>query len=124
MDLPDEAIQKDVRDIIEEARKYKAKISGNKPASFEDTILCLVASTSITLEQVYELSIRKFIKLLQRVDALVHYKIYLGAAMSGMVEFKDKTILRHWMSDLEKENKNEDVMLDLDQMKEKVETKT
>ena len=115
---PDERMQKDVRDKIEEVRRYKEKISGNKPASFEDNILSLVASSSMSLEEVYNMPIRKFIKLLRRIDAKLHYEIYLGAAMSGMVEFKDKSILRHWMSDLEKENKYDDVMLDLDTMTE------
>jgi hypothetical protein len=124
VELVDETIQKDVRDRMEEARMTRARSSGNKPASFEDTMLCLVASTNISLEQVYDLTLRKFIKLLQRVDALIHYKIYMGAAMSGMVEFKDKSITRHWMSDLEKENKNDDVLLGFDQIADKVSNKT
>ena len=111
VDRPDETIQKEIRDKMQEAREMKARASGNKPAPFEDTILCLVASTNMSLEQVYDLSLRKFIKLLQRVDAKLHYQIYMTAAMSGMVEFKDKSVLRHWMSDLEKENKNSDVMI-------------
>jgi len=121
--LPDETVQKVVRDKMEEARKYKEGLSGNKPASFEDTMLCLIISTNMSLEQVKELSLRKFIKLLQRVDAKLHYQIYMTGQMSGMVEFKDKSILRHWMSDLEKENKNNDVMVDFNQIKGKLESK-
>ena len=120
VDRPDETIQKEIRDKMQEAREMKARASGNKPAPFEDTILCLVASTNMSLEQVYDLSLRKFIKLLQRVDAKLHYQIYMTAAMSGFVEFKDKSVLRHWMSDLEKENKNSDVLLDFDTVKAKV----
>jgi hypothetical protein len=120
VELADETIQKEIREKMQEAREMKARNSGNKPASFEDTILCLIASTSMNLEQVYDLSLRKFIKLLQRVDAKLHYQIYMTAAMSGMVEFKDKSILRHWMSDLEKENKNSDVLLNFDSVKNKV----
>lgn len=124
IDRPDETIQKEIRDKMDEARMMKARDSGNKPASFEDTILCLVASTSMSLNEVYDLPLRKFIKLLQRVDAKLHYEIYMGAAMSGMVEFKDKKILRHWMSDLEKENKNDDVLLGFDEINNKIATKT
>ena len=120
VELVDETIQKEVRDKMEEARRIKAGLNGNKPASFEDTILCLVASTNMSLDQVYELSLRKFIKLLQRVDAKLHYQIYMTAAMSGFVEFKDKSVLRHWMSDFEKENKNSDVLLNFDTVKAKV----
>jgi hypothetical protein len=78
----------------------------------------------MSLNEVYDLPLRKFIKLLQRVDAKLHYEIYMGAAMSGMVEFKDKKILRHWMSDLEKENKNDDVLLGFDEINNKIATKT
>ena len=124
VDRPDETIQKEIRDKMEESRLMKAKANGNKPASFEDTILCLVASTSMSLNEVYDLSLRKFIKLLQRVDAKLHYQIYMTAAMSGMVTFKDTTVLRHWMSDLEKENKNSDVLLDFDTVSNKIATKT
>ena len=123
VERPDETIQKEIRDKMEEARRIKARESGNKPAPFEDTILCLVASTSISLEQTYDLSLRKFIKLLERVDAKMHYQIYMTAAMSGFAEFKDKSVFRHWMSDLEKENKNSDVMLDFDMVKNKVSPK-
>ena len=120
VELADETIQKEIREKMEEARMMKARESGNKPASFEDTILCLVASTSINLNDAYELSLRKFIKLLQRVDAKLHYQIYMTGAMSGMVEYKDKSVLRHWMSDLEKTDKNSDVLFNFDQIKSKV----
>jgi hypothetical protein len=120
--LVDESIQKEIRDKMEEARRLKAQLNGtlSKPASFEDTMLCLVAATSLSFEEVKELSLRKFVRLLQRADALLHYQIYMTAAMSGMVEFKDKSVLRHWMSDLEKENKNDDVLLGFDTIKDKV----
>ena len=75
----------------------------------------------MTYDQVLELSLRKFIKLLQRVDAKLHYQMYMTAQLSGMVEFKDKSILRHWMSELERENKNDDVLLDYNQIRNKVE---
>ena len=120
VELADETIQKEIREKMEEARMMKARESGNKPASFEDTILCLVASTSINLNDAYELSLRKFIKLLQRVDAKLHYQIYMTGATSGMVEYKDKSVLRHWMSDLEKTDKNSDVLFNFDQIKSKV----
>ena len=40
--------------------------------------------------------------------------------MSGFVEFKDKSILKHWMSDLNKDNPFDDVETDLDSVKNKV----
>ena len=124
IERPDETIQKEVREKMEEARRIRAEQNGNRPASFEDTILCLVASTNMSLNATYELPLRKFIKLLERVDAKLHYQIYMTAAMSGFVEFKDKSVTRHWMSDLNKENKNDDVLLDFDAIKSKVSPST
>jgi hypothetical protein len=96
----DYTISKEVRDALRSARDFKNK-GGSKMAGLEDQILCVVASTAMSVEDIFKMTIRKFIKLLQRVDNKLHYQIYLSASMSGMVEFKDKSFIKHWMSDLE-----------------------
>lgn len=100
VELEDYTISKEVRDALREARNFKNK-GGNKMGGLEDQILCLVSSTSMKVEDISNLTVRKFIKLLQRVDNKLHYEIYLAASMSGMVEFKDKSFIKHWMSDLD-----------------------
>lgn len=102
VELPDETIQKEIRDNMKKAQELRRKSSG-KMASLEDQIVCVMISSNLTLEQIYKLSIRKFSKILERADAQLHYKIYLSASMSGMVEFKDKSFIKHWMSDLTKQ---------------------
>jgi hypothetical protein len=99
VELPDENIQKEIRDNMKKARELKNRNSG-KMASLEDQIICVLISSNLSLKDIYNLPIRKFIKILERVDATLHYKIYLAASMSGMVEFKDKSFIKHWMSDL------------------------
>ena len=101
VELPDETIQKEIRDNMKKAQELRRKSSG-KMASLEDQIVCVMISSTLSLEQIYELSIRKFSKILERADAKLHYEIYLSASMSGMVEFKDKSFIKHWMSDLTK----------------------
>lgn len=101
VELPDETIQKEIRDNIKTAQELRRKSSG-KMASLEDQFICIMISSNLNLEQIYDLSIRKFTKTLERADAQLHYKIYLSASMSGMVEFKDKSFIKHWMSDLTK----------------------
>jgi hypothetical protein len=101
VDLPDDTIQKEIRDNMKKAQELRNKSSG-KMASLEDQIVCVLISSSLSLEQIYSLSIRKFTKILERADLQLHYKVYLGASMSGMVEFKDKSFIKHWMSDLTK----------------------
>jgi len=121
VDIPDESISKEVRDSLEKAREYKRKQSGEgKSASLEDYIISLSLSTGWSLDHVYNMSIRKFVKSIRRMDNFIHYKIYLSASMSGMVEFKDKSFIKHWLINLEDESKYNDVSVDLDKMRDKV----
>lgn len=120
VELIDENISKEVRDSLEKAREFKRKTSGTKAISFEDYMISLSVSTGWTLDYIYSMSIRKFLKSIRRMDNLIHYKIYLAASMSGMVEFKDKSFIKHWLSELDDENKYSDVSVDLDEIQDKV----
>lgn len=99
VELPDDTIQKEIRDNMKKATELRSRNSA-KMASLEDQIICVLISSSLSLNDIYNLPIRKFIKILERVDAKLHYEIYLAASMSGMIEFKDKSFIKHWMSDL------------------------
>jgi len=120
VELPDESIQKEIRDRMEEGRKLKNRLSKNKPASFEDQMVCLATSTGLKMEDIYNLTIRKFTKMLRRIDAKLHYEIFLSASMSGMVEFKDKSIIKHWLTELDDEDDNSDVTVGMDALRGKV----
>lgn len=119
IELPDETISAELRDSMEETRRFREKMSGMVPPTLEDLIVCVVISTGLKVEDVEKLSIRKFGQLLQRIDAKLHYQIYLTSAMSGFTEFKDKSVLKHWMSGVEKD-KWEDTMIDVETMKGKI----
>lgn len=116
----DESIQKEVRDAMEKAEEYKLKQNANKICSLEEQMICVSISSPYKLEEIYKLTIRKFSKMLQRIDHKLHYQIYLNAEMSGMVEFKNKDSLVHWMSDLNKEDRYQDVKVDMDDMNSKI----
>lgn len=120
VELADDSISKEVRDSMEEARKYKQKLAGTKPASLEDYLIAMSVSTGWTLDYIYGLSIRKFTKAISRLDNLIHYKIYLSASMSGMVTFEDKSFIKHWLSGLDEKDKYDDVLMDLDTVQNKV----
>ena len=66
------------------------------------------------------MTIRKFQKAMSRMDNLIHYKIYLAASLSGMVDFKDKSIIKHWLSNLDSKDKYSDVSVDLEEMQKKL----
>ena len=116
----DDTIQKEVRDAMEKAMVYKMKQNEYKMCSLEDQMVCVLISTSLKFEDINKLTIRKFSKILERVDYKLHYEIYLSAEMSGMVKFKDENKLKHWMADLTKSDKYEDVKVDADEMHHKI----
>lgn len=116
LELPDETIQKSVRDKMEETRRFKEKMSNNKLASLEEQIVAVALFSGWDLEQIYNLTVRKFVMALQRADHILHQKIYLQASMSGFVEFKDKSFIRSWLADLRSGNKNADVIVDMDSL--------
>jgi hypothetical protein len=119
LELPDETIQKEVRDKMEEARRYKQRISGNKIASLEEQIIALGIYTGWTLDYIQTLTIRKFIKAIRRSDHILTSKIYLQASLSGMVEFKDKSVIKHWLSELDTD-KNKDIIVDVKSVQNKI----
>ncbi len=118
--LPDETIQKEVRDKIEEARRFKQKINKTKIASFEEQIMALALYSGWELEKIYDMTIRKFFMSIKRANHMIMSNIYLTASMSGFVTFKDKSVLRGWLADLENEDKKHAEMIDLDAVKNKI----
>ena len=82
----DNTIQKELRDALEEAENYKMRQNGYKICSLEEQMICVMISTPLKLEDIYNLTIRKFEKVLARVDAKLHYQIYLSASLSGFVK--------------------------------------
>jgi len=119
VELPDETMSPEVRKSMEEARQFIAKRSGTIPPTLEDMVTCIMASTALKPDDIAKLSIRKFGQLLYRVDTKLHYQIFVTASMSGFVEFKDKSILKHWMAGVEKDRWG-DTMIDVENMKGKL----
>lgn len=119
LELPDETIQKEVRDRMEEARKYKQRIHGNAIASLEEQIIALSIYTGWTIDYVNNLSVRKFIKAVRRADHILTSKIYLQASLSGMVEFKDKSAIKHWLSEIDTD-KNKNIIVDIESVENKI----
>jgi len=103
IELPDESIQKILRDKAKEAEEIRRKMSGNKQATLEDYIISLAVSTGWKYDDIYNMPIRKFRKSLERIDHKIHYEIYMNASLSGFVKFEKKDAIKHWMSSLEKD---------------------
>lgn len=120
LDLPNEKIQKSVREKLEEARKFKQKINGSKLASLEEQMIALSLFSGISMSEVYKMTIRKFFLSIKRANHMVMSNIYLTASMSGFVSFKDKSILKGWLADITVEDKYADVKVDPDALQKKI----
>lgn len=119
----DTTISKEVRDKMLEAERYKMQQNITKVCSLEEQMVCVLISTALKLDDIYNLTIRKFSKILQRVDHKLHYQIYLNAQMSGMVKFEGENKLKHWMSDLTKTDRFADIKMDMSEMQRKIDIK-
>lgn len=94
-DYKEEDINPDLKKDLEEKRRLENK--GKKTVSIEKQIMAIVISSSLTFEDVLNLTIRKFYIVLEMIDKKLHYEIYKTASMSGMVEFK--TEIEHYLSE-------------------------
>lgn len=120
LDLPNEKIQKDVRDKLEEARRLKQKISNSKTADFEEQLTALSIYSGIKLEDIYKMTIRKFTMAIQRANQMIMSQIYLTASMSGFVTFKDKSVLQGWLADLNSVDKYADVKMSVESVQNRI----
>lgn len=122
IELPNENMHPDLKKALDEAQEYYNSIKGNgKTGTLEDQLDCIVAAnTGYKYEDLYKLTIRRFKRLLARVDYKLHYQIYKTAEMGGMVKFKKP--IENWTNDLTQtlEEKYANVMVDAEGLKAKV----
>lgn len=74
----------------------------------EDLIVCVTISTNYNLDDIYKLSIRKFNKMLQRIDKKMHYEMLKSAEMSGT---KFKKEIDDWKSDIDYHSEYDSVLM-------------
>lgn len=82
----DELINPDLKNDLEQADKIKD--GGEETEDFEHLIANLVIGTGMNIDDVKNLSIRKFYIIGQVMDRKLHYSIYKQASVGGFVEFK------------------------------------
>ncbi len=88
----------------------------NNMCSLEDQIVAIMITTSLNQETINNLTIRKFRKILDRVDHKMHYEIYTLASKSGFVTMKSE--YPHWLNKIDKDvSKN---ITSYDEVKKKI----
>jgi hypothetical protein len=102
---------------LEEALKETERMQNNNMgiSTLEDQKICIAISSPYKLEDINKLTIRKFVKILRKIDSKLHYQIYKQGECSGMVSFK--TPILHWMYS---KDTRFDSLISLDSFKEKV----
>lgn len=118
VELPDETIDPKLEKALQDAEAFRNKNS-EKMGTIEDQIICVLISTSLRMEDIENLTIRKFQKILERVDYKLHYQLYKTAEMNG-AEFKKK--IPHWRSLIE-HDRYEGLIVDYDTTVEKFQKK-
>jgi len=118
VELPDEKIDPKLEKALLEAQEYQNKKNSHlKIISLEDQMISIMINTSLDLDKILKLSLRKFVKILSRYDKELHYKIYTQASVSGFVEFKKP--IQHYMYD-SNEDKYASLIEDYGEFKDKV----
>lgn len=108
----DNTMHPHLKQALKAAQAFRDKIKNKrKMGTFEDQIVCVMLALHETdIKNIHHLTIRRFVKILERYDHKLHYEIYKQAEMSGMVEFKEG--IDHWMCDLSKKDKWKDAIVD------------
>ena len=89
----DSYIDPNLEEAINEYNRLSSRDSGE--STLEDQIICIMISTSLKIEDIENMTVRKFMRTIQKVDDKLEYQINKTASLSGMVEFKQP--ITHWM---------------------------
>lgn len=92
-DYDDEYIDPELKEALQEAQSLKNE--GSQQPTLERQIACVVNSTGYKIEEVYDLSLRKFTSILRVADAKLNYLAAKIGEMGGLVTFK--TPPPHWI---------------------------
>ena len=91
----DSWVDKAIRD--DQALKNEIKSQGAGTASLERKMMGICLNTNLKLEEVYNLSMRKFLMLLGMIDDIMNYKITKQALMSGFASLPKGETIDHWL---------------------------
>lgn len=102
----EEQIDSELKNFLEKSLKLQQiKNFGD----LEDLIVCVTISTNYKLEDIYKLPIRKFNKILERIDKKMNYQIMKTAEMSGMVKFNQE--IEDWRADTDYRSRYDSVLM-------------
>lgn len=90
---------RDMQKLIKDEEARRARKSGG--LSIEDKTDSVITACGFTSQEIGEMTIRRFERVYERMRKKIEYQINKTGAMSGLVTFKDKSILEPWTNPLD-----------------------
>lgn len=120
IDPPDESLGSDIIKAMKEIEEFKLKQSKIKMCSFEDQINIVVAKSSYRRDEIMQMSIRSFSRLLARIDKIMDYE--LKHSLLPYMEKKEQEKIGHYAESMDKtaREKYESMLTDLDKLKKDI----
>lgn len=98
-DYDDKYINPDIKAEMDEIRELQNKNIENP--SLEKQMIAVCRNYPYKLNEIENLTIRKFVVMLSQADKELHYKIYKTGEIGGMVKFKQP--IDHWLYESKKD---------------------
>ena len=102
IELVDYTIHPDVRKLIEEKKRLRAASEENKVGTFEELIDSIMLASGQSEDAVLNMTVRRFINLIQRYDIMLSYELY--TQLSPYIDKKDKKGIVRWNGAIKKDN--------------------
>lgn len=113
-DYKEEYINPELEEDLKKAEEIRNR--DKKMCDIEKQMIAVVIGSSLTLEDVKNMTIRKFFIALEMIDKKMHYIMAKTASLSGFVEFKEE--INHYL--IEKNKDISDNIIDYTQFKNKI----
>ena len=118
--LPDYKDDSFVDPILREDQRKKQELLAQKnktgTATLERKIVCVAAKSNYKIEEIYNMTIRKFLMLLSAIDDAMNYECTRIGLMTGMVSMKEP--VEHWIYKKESDDLYGGEAVSLDDMKQ------
>ncbi|MEQ6355254.1 hypothetical protein ABNX05_11550 [Lysinibacillus sp. M3] len=115
IDVSDESLGTDFDKAKSEARAFMNK-KNKKMADLEQQIIAYKCVSKSSYDDIKKMTIYQFRKELERYDLIKSADILQNAQYSGMVSFKEGTVIPHWLDQIETKNPDDDLVLSKEQL--------
>ena len=118
IELPNPKVSEDIEKKYEEYISHLRKIGKIKTGDFEDLCLCMMSELGYSRQQIEDLTIRTFYKLLERIGFIMESKIL--RLLAPNMEKKDIEKIPNWTDKIPNKNKLEEMSADLQETENKI----